>query len=88
MEENFEGLSWQYILDEDKIIPDLVVLTEPSNMEIKIGQLGRMEMKVIVPGVSSHGSAPEKGQNAIYKMIPIIKEIDELNAKLRPRPNM
>ena len=52
LEEDFEGLCWQYILDEDTIKPEAVVLTEPSNREIRIGQRGRMEMKVKTRGIS------------------------------------
>ncbi|HNZ66983.1 MAG TPA: M20/M25/M40 family metallo-hydrolase, partial [Planctomycetota bacterium] len=33
-----------------------------------------------------HGSAPERGENAIYKMAPIVKEIEELHTKLADDP--
>ena len=32
--------------EEDKILPQAVILTEPTNLSIKIGQRGRMEMKL------------------------------------------
>ncbi|MDD4806865.1 MAG: M20/M25/M40 family metallo-hydrolase, partial [Candidatus Cloacimonetes bacterium] len=32
MEEDCDGLCWQYIIKEDKIVPELVVITEPTNM--------------------------------------------------------
>ncbi|KPK89130.1 hypothetical protein AMJ80_10200 [bacterium SM23_31] len=82
-EENFEGLSWQYIVNEDKIIPDAVLLTEPTNLGIRIGQRGRLELKVQTEGVSCHGSAPERGRNAIYMMAPVIQEIEQLNSRLK-----
>jgi putative selenium metabolism hydrolase len=82
LEEDFEGLCWRYILNEEKIRPEAVLLTEPSNLQIKIGQRGRMEMKVKTRGISCHGSAPERGENAIYKMAPIIRDIEQLNKKL------
>ena len=83
LEEDFEGLCWQYILDENKFVPDMVLLTEPTDLNLKIGQRGRLEIKVKTRGISSHGSAPEHGENAIYKMIPIIRDIEQLNTKLR-----
>jgi len=83
LEEDYEGLSWQYIINEDKIIPDAVLLTEPSDSGIKIGQRGRMEIKVQTDGISCHGSAPERGKNAIYMMAPIIQEIERLNPQLK-----
>ena len=33
-------------------------------------------------GVSAHGSAPEKGVNAVYKMAEIITRVEKLNQKL------
>ena len=41
-----------------------------------------MEIKVTTHGVSAHGSAPERGDNAIYKMAPIINELKELHTRL------
>ncbi|MCF7790458.1 MAG: YgeY family selenium metabolism-linked hydrolase [Victivallales bacterium] len=81
-EEDCDGLCWQYIIEEDKIRPDFVVSTEPTSCNIYRGQRGRMEIKVSTKGVSCHGSAPERGDNAIYKMGPIINELKELNERL------
>jgi putative selenium metabolism hydrolase len=41
-----------------------------------------MEIKVTTKGVSCHGSAPERGINAIYKMAPIILELRALHENL------
>ena len=38
-----------------------------------------MEIRVDVRGVSCHGSAPERGDNAIYKMADILQDIRALN---------
>jgi len=81
-EEDVEGVNWQHLVMEEKIAPEIVLLTEPTNMEIKLGQRGRMEMRVTTRGLSCHGSAPERGDNAIYKVTPIIKEIEELHNRL------
>jgi putative selenium metabolism hydrolase len=83
LEEDFEGLCWQYILKEGNIKPEAVVLTEPSSLTIATGQRGRLEMKVKTRGISCHGSAPERGENAIYKIAPIIREIEQLNGQLK-----
>jgi acetylornithine deacetylase/succinyl-diaminopimelate desuccinylase-like protein len=37
-------------------------------MEIKIGQTGRMDFKVVARGRTCHSSYPEKGKNAVYEM--------------------
>ena len=78
-EEDCDGLCWQYIHNEDGITPEFVVSTEPTDGGIYRGHRGRMEIRVDVKGVSCHGSAPERGDNAIYKMADIVQEIRALN---------
>ncbi|MHB8963872.1 MAG: YgeY family selenium metabolism-linked hydrolase [Saccharofermentanales bacterium] len=85
-EEDCDGLCWQYIISEDRIRPDFVVVTEPTDGNIYRGQRGRMEICVEVSGVSCHGSAPERGDNAIYKMAGIIREVHHLNEHLQDDP--
>jgi putative selenium metabolism hydrolase len=83
MEEDCDGLCWQYILQEGEIKPELVVITEPTNLNIYRGHRGRMEMEVSIKGLSCHGSAPERGDNAIYKISRIALEIEKLHQNLR-----
>ena len=84
-EEDCDGLCWQYIVNESGLRPDLVVITEPTSLCIYRGQRGRMEMEVHTSGLSCHGSAPERGINAVYKMAGIIADIEKLNERLAPR---
>lgn len=84
-EEDCDGLCWQYIVNEDGLRPDLVVITEPTSLRIYRGHRGRMEMEVRTSGVSCHGSAPERGDNAVYKMAGVIADIERLNERLEPR---
>ena len=83
IEEDCDGLCWKYIVEEDGIRPDFVVSTEPTNLNIYRGQRGRMEMHVEFHGVSSHGSAPERGKNAIYMASRAALEIEKLNERLK-----
>jgi putative selenium metabolism hydrolase len=85
-EEDCDGLCWQYIIKELKLRPEFVVITEPTSCNIYRGQRGRMEIRVSTQGVSCHGSAPERGDNAIYKMAPILTELQELNTRLISHP--
>jgi len=82
LEEDFEGLCWKYIIEEDKIFPQVVILTEPTNLGIKMGHRGRIEIKIETGGKSCHGSSPHLGENAIYKLSPIINDIQSLNQTL------
>lgn len=83
LEEDFEGFCWQHIVEETGIRPEVVILTEPSDLQLKIGQRGRLECKVQAQGASCHGSAPERGDNAVYRIAPIIKEVENFNARLK-----
>jgi len=85
-EEDCDGLCWQYIIRESGIRPEFVVITEPTNGNIYRGHRGRMEIRVEVKGISCHGSAPERGENAIYKMADIIEEVKALNDRLHYDP--
>ena len=85
-EEDCDGLCWQYIIRESGIKPEFVVITEPTNGNIYRGHRGRMEIRVQVQGISCHGSAPERGENAIYKMAEIIGEVKALNDRLHYDP--
>jgi putative selenium metabolism hydrolase len=86
MEEDCDGLCWHYLVEEEKLRPELVVITEPTNLNVYRGHRGRMEMTVEIRGVSCHGSAPERGVNAIYKMARIALEIEKLNTRLKDDP--
>ena len=78
-EEDCDGMCWQYIYNVDKIVPEFVISTEPTDGGIYRGHRGRMEIRVDVKGVSCHGSAPERGDNAIYKMADILQDVRALN---------
>ena len=85
-EEDCDGMCWQYIVN--KYFPakgirkeqvEFVISTEPTDGGIYRGHRGRMEIRVDVKGVSCHGSAPDRGDNAIYKMADILQDIRALN---------
>jgi len=83
MEEDCDGLCWNYILAEKALAPELVVSTEPTGLRINRGQRGRMEIRVRVKGRSCHGSMPHLGDNAIYKIAPAVQAIEKLNDRLK-----
>ena len=85
-EEDCDGLAWLYILKEDGIRPDCVVITEPSRLGIYRGHRGRMEIEVHLRGKSCHASAPERGDNPIYKMSRLVEEVEKLNTRLKNDP--
>ena len=82
LEEDCDGLCWKYLVEEEKLIPDAVIITEPTNLNIYRGHRGRMEIEVEFFGVSSHGSAPERGKNAIYDGSNAALAIEKLHLEL------
>lgn len=71
-EECFEGISARAISEAVK--PDLVVIGEASEMNLKCSQRGRAEIILETFGVPCHSSNPEKGINAVYAICKIIEE--------------
>ena len=59
-----------------------MIITEATDLAIYRGHRGRMEIGVTTRGVSCHGSAPERGKNAVYMMSRIVREVELLNDRL------
>jgi putative selenium metabolism hydrolase len=69
-------------MEKEGIRPDVVVIGEPTDLGVYRGQRGRVEATISTRGVSSHAAHPEEGVNALYKMAPILKDIEALNEGL------
>ena len=83
MEEDSDGLPWIYLIEKENFRPDIVVLTEPTDLGIYRGHRGRMEIEIVVHGRSAHGAFPHLGDNAIYKAADIVKDLEELAPRLK-----
>ncbi len=83
--EDCVGLAWQYLVRDRGLVPEVVVVAMPSHLGVCWGQRGRMELEVTTRGVSSHGSQPERGANAIYGMAPIITALSRMQARFTVR---
>ena len=75
-EEIFEGVGFGKVLDQ--IPPDAVVLGESTELTISNGQKGRAEIVLESFGTNAHSATPERGNNAIYHMLPLIERIKAL----------
>jgi putative selenium metabolism hydrolase len=82
MEEECDGFCMRHLIESEGIRPDVVVLGEPTDLGVYRGQRGRMEATITTRGVSAHGAHAERGVNALYKMAPIIADIEKLNGNL------
>jgi putative selenium metabolism hydrolase len=84
MEEDCDGIAWIYLIEKEGLKPDYIVSTEPSACKLYRGQRGRMEIEILLKGVSSHGSIPEQGDSAAYKAARAALAIEQLNKDLQP----
>ena len=85
-EEDCDGLCWQYLIRDflarRGLRPEAVISTEPTDGGIYRGHRGRMEIRVEIRGRSCHGSAPERGDNAIFAMGRVLPELERLAEQL------
>jgi putative selenium metabolism hydrolase len=86
MEEDCDGLACQALVEREGLKPDLVVVGEPTEMNVYRGHKGRVELKVVAKGRSIHAASNQLGDNAIYKTLPVIAGIEQLNDRLAVDP--
>ena len=82
MEEDCDGYCLLHLIEKEGIRPDAVVIGEPTNLGVNRGQRGRVEATISTRGVSAHAAHPEQGENALYKLAPILLDIEKLNERL------
>jgi putative selenium metabolism hydrolase len=85
-EEPCEGLAARVLVEEEGLRPDFVVLGEPTDLQVSLGQRGRIEMEVEVEGRAAHASAPSRGENAIHHAARLIFAIELLAPRLATDP--
>lgn len=84
-EEYCDGVCLEHFYNESGVKPDFCVICEPSDNIITLGHTGKFQARIKTHGVSAHGSAPEKGVNAVYEMAEIISRVESLNKALREK---
>jgi putative selenium metabolism hydrolase len=85
-EEPCEGLAMKVLVEEEGIVPDYVILGEPSDLQVSVGHRGRIEMQVQVRGKAAHAASPERGDNAIHSAARIIFGLELLASRLSSDP--
>ena len=81
-EEDCDGVGLQQLMEDTGLRPDFAVICEPSGNRIALGHNGKAQIIVKTHGISAHGSAPEKGKNAVYEMAEIIQRVEGTNLNL------
>jgi putative selenium metabolism hydrolase len=85
-EEDCDGEALKHVLEGLKKKPDYAIICEPSANLIATGHKGKAQVIITTHGVSAHGSAPEKGRNAVYEMAEIIERVNQTNIDLMKKP--
>lgn len=87
MEEWCDGIAPNsFVVEDPKVRPDFVVIGEPTRMQVYRGHKGRIELKITAKGRSAHAASNHLGDNAIYKLLPVIAGIRDLEAQLGDHP--
>lgn len=71
-------------LIRDGFQADMVIVGEPTNLNICLGCEGMIEVEVVTKGVPVHASNAEKGVNAIQHMVCVINEINKIKPGYHP----
>ena len=86
MEEWCDGIAPHALVEIEGVRPDYVVIGEPTRMQVYRGHKGRVEMQIISNGKSAHAASNHLGDNAIYKLLPIIEKISAMEPELGDDP--
>jgi putative selenium metabolism hydrolase len=81
-EECFEGIAARAV--SERLRPDLVVIGESSELNVKKGQRGRAEIVLETLGKPAHSANPEAGINAVYCMARLIQAVRTLPSPIHP----
>ena len=84
IEEWCDGVGCAAFHDWEGVRPDLVVIGEPTNMKVYRGHKGRYELELTAKGKSAHAASNYMGDNAVYKMLPVIEAISKLEETFVP----
>lgn len=82
MEEDCDGYCLLHLIEKEGIRPDVIILGEPTDLNVYRGHRGRLEAVVTTKGKSAHGAHCDLGVNALYKMAPIIADVQALHDRL------
>ena len=86
MEEWNDGSAPNAFVQTEGITPDFVVIGEPTKMQVYRGHKGRVEFQIVAKGKSAHAASNFLGDNAIYKLLPIIERISQIEPELGDHP--
>jgi acetylornithine deacetylase/succinyl-diaminopimelate desuccinylase family protein len=70
----FKGAGW--LVEQGIVEPDLAIVGEPTSLRLVRAQRGANWIRLTTHGLAGHGSAPERGRNAINYMSEVVSHIE------------
>ena len=64
-----------YLVEQGITRPEVAIVGEPTSLRVVHAQRGIAWSRIIAKGVAAHGSAPERGVNAILHMAEVIRHL-------------
>ena len=88
-DEETGGLGMPYLIDSMKsnnFQPEMIIVGEPTEMEIVTSHKGGDEMRTEITGFEVHSCNPPRGVNAISTAVKLIARIEEIGYRLAQSP--
>jgi succinyl-diaminopimelate desuccinylase len=70
----FKGAGW--LVEQGIVEPDLAIVGEPTSLRLVRAQRGANWIRLTTHGLAGHGSAPERGRNAINYMSEVVSHLE------------
>jgi acetylornithine deacetylase/succinyl-diaminopimelate desuccinylase-like protein len=70
----FKGAGW--LVSQGIVEPDLAMVGEPTSLRLVRAQRGANWIRLTTHGLAGHGSAPERGRNAINYMGEVVSHLE------------
>jgi succinyl-diaminopimelate desuccinylase len=70
----FKGAGW--LVEQGIVAPDLAIVGEPTSLRLVRAQRGANWIRLTTHGLAGHGSAPERGRNAINYMSEVVGHLE------------
>ncbi|NPV48767.1 MAG: M20 family metallopeptidase [Armatimonadetes bacterium] len=73
-DEEYSGSGVQHLIDQG-LRADGAVVGEPTSLRLVVAHKGAVRLRITTHGLAAHSSEPDKGENAIYLMAPLIEAL-------------
>lgn len=66
---------------------DAAVITEPTAGKVVVAAAGALTFRLVIRGRAAHGSVRDEGVSAVEKLVPVLRALEELEAKRNTAPD-